>query len=73
MNILKIFLSETIRPRALIFGIASPISLVVDIYTVCSNYAPEAKIALSPGTHGLHMNRTEQNRILLDINYTISF
>ena len=31
----KIFLSETTRHRALIFGI-------VDLYQVCSNYSPEA-------------------------------
>ena len=35
-----IFLSETIRPRVLIFGMYYP---QVDLYQVCSNYAPGAK------------------------------
>ena len=46
----KIFLSETIRPRALIFGMKHHL---VDLYQVCSNYAPEGKMAqrqVSPGT-----------------------
>ena len=36
----KIFLSETIRPRVLIFGISFHL---VDLYQVCSEYAPAAK------------------------------
>ena len=46
----KIFLSKTIRPRALIFVVWHDL---VDLYQVCSNYAPWAKIGLahlSPGT-----------------------
>ena len=34
------FLSETTRPRALIFGMEHHL---VDLYQVCSNYAPGAK------------------------------
>ena len=33
----KIFLSETTRPRALIFGMKHHL---VDLYQVCSNYIP---------------------------------
>ena len=44
-NMKKYFLSETIRPRVLIFGKHD----LVDIYPVCSNYAPEAKIGPTPG------------------------
>ena len=36
----KIFLSETTRPRALIFGMKHHL---VDLYQVCSNYTPGAK------------------------------
>ena len=46
----KIFLSETTRPRALIFGMKYHL---VNLYQVCSNFAPWAKMALSkvsPGT-----------------------
>ena len=39
----KIFWSETIRPRALIFGMTHQ---QVDLYQVCSNYAPGAKNGL---------------------------
>ena len=42
----KIFLSETIRPRDLIFGMYHDL---VDLYPVCSNYAPGAKIDPTPG------------------------
>ena len=42
----KIFLSETMRPRALVFGMQLHL---VDIYQVCSNYAPGAKIGPTPG------------------------
>ena len=45
-NMKKIFLSETIRPRALIFGMKHDL---VDLYQVCSNYAP-----LPKGSHVLH-------------------
>ena len=47
----KIFLHETIKPRALIFGIKHDL---VDPYQVCSNYAPGDKIARSWGSHVLH-------------------
>ena len=36
----KIVLSETTRPRALIFGLKYHL---VDLYLVCSNYIPGAK------------------------------
>ena len=36
----KIFLSETTRPRALIFGMKHHL---VDLQKVCSNYTPGAK------------------------------
>ena len=36
----KIFLSKTIRPRALIFGMKHHL---VNLYQVCSNYIPWAK------------------------------
>ena len=39
-NMEKLFLSETIMPRALIFGIYHDI---LDLYQVCSNYASGAK------------------------------
>ena len=42
----KIFLSETIRHRALIFGMYHDL---VDLYQVCSNYATGAKIGPTPG------------------------
>ena len=57
----KIFVSETIRPKALIFGMHD----LVDIYPVCSNYAPEAKIGPTPGvtrdmdTYMLTLNKTQ--------------
>ena len=38
-NMKKILLSETIRPRALIFGMKHHL---VDLYQVCSNNAPWA-------------------------------
>ena len=50
-NMEKIFLSETIRPRALIFGMQHDL---VDLYQVCSNYTPLGpKLTppqVSPGT-----------------------
>ena len=42
----KIFLSESIRSRALIFGMQHHL---VDLYQICSNYAPGAKMALHLG------------------------
>ena len=51
-NIENIFLSETTKPRALIFGMQH--HLVVDLYPVCSNYGPGAKIGPALGSHVLH-------------------
>ena len=45
------FLSETTRPRALIFGMHNHL---VDLYQVCSNYAPGAKDSPPRGSHVLH-------------------
>ena len=42
----KVFLSETKRPRALIFGMKYH---PVDLYQVCSNYTPGAKNGPTPG------------------------
>ena len=39
-NLKKIFLPETTRPRALIFGMYHHL---VDLHLVCSNYIPGAK------------------------------
>ena len=47
----KIFLSETTRPRALIFGRKHHI---VNLYQVCSNYIPGAKNGPLQGSHVLH-------------------
>ena len=44
----KIFLSETTRPRALIFGMKHHL---VDFNQVCSNNAPWAKNGPAPGYH----------------------
>ena len=62
----KIFLFETIGLRALIFGFKHHL---VDLYQVCSNYAPGAKIAphhgrqrhgqLSTDTYMLALNKTQ--------------
>ena len=41
----KNFMSEIIRPRALIFGMCHDL---VDFYQVCSNYAPGTKIDPTP-------------------------
>ena len=41
-NFKKIFLSETTRPRALTFGMKHHL---VDLYLICSYYAPGAKNA----------------------------
>ena len=47
----KIFLSETTRPRALIFGMKHHL---VNFYQVFSNYSPGAKNTPQPGSHVLH-------------------
>ena len=47
----KIFLSETTRPRALVFGMKYHL---VDLYQVCSNYSPGVKNGPVPGSHVLH-------------------
>ena len=47
----KIFLSETTRSRALIFGMKHHL---VNLYKVCSNYIPGAKIGPPQGSHVLH-------------------
>ena len=43
---MKKILSETIRPRALIFVVYHDL---VDLYQFCSNYAPGAKNGPAPG------------------------
>ena len=45
------FLSETLRPRALIFGMFHHL---VDLYQVCSSYPPGANNGPKPGSHVLH-------------------
>ena len=45
-NVEKIFLSETTRPRALIFGMYHHL---VDLYQVCSNNSHGAKNGPAPG------------------------
>ena len=50
----KIFLSETKRPRALIFGMKHHL---VDIYQVCSDYAPWGQKWACPGGHMLDLYR----------------
>ena len=48
----KLFLSETIRPRALIFGMRHHL---VDLYQVYSNYVPWVNNCPAPlGSHVLH-------------------
>ena len=42
----KIFLSETTRPRGLLFVMKHHL---VDLYQVCSNYTPGAKNGPTPG------------------------
>ena len=46
-----IFLSETTRPRALIFGMKHQL---VNLYQICSNYIPGTKMASAEGSHVLH-------------------
>ena len=50
-NMEKIFLSETIRHRALVFGIQHHLA---NFYQVCSNYAPGAKMTTLLESHILH-------------------
>ena len=47
----KIFLCETIRPRALSFCMQYHL---VNLYQVCSNYSPGAKMVLPRGSQVLH-------------------
>ena len=58
----KISCSETTRPRALICGMKHHL---VDLYQVCSNYAPGAKKWLGPGGHILHGYREQHEKISL--------
>ena len=44
----EIFLSETMWPRALMFGAKHHL---VDLYQVCSNLIPAAKNGPAPGSH----------------------
>ena len=57
-NVKKIFLSETTRPGALMFGM---LHHLVDLYQVCSNYTPRVKMAPSRGSNVLH-RLTEEKR-----------
>ena len=50
-NVKKIFLSETTRPRALIFGI---LHYQKDLYQVCSNNAPGVKNVPAAGSNVLY-------------------
>ena len=53
--LLRIFLSQTVRARAFIFGMKH---LLVDLYQVCLDYAPGVKIGPHPGDHKLeHRNK----------------
>ena len=47
----KIFLSETARPRALIFGMYYHL---VNLYQACSNYSPGASNGPVSGSQVLH-------------------
>ena len=47
-NMKKIFLLETIRPRALIFGMRYHL---VDLYHVCLYYPPGVQNGTAPGGH----------------------
>ena len=60
----KIFLTETTRPRVLIFGMKHHL---VDFYQVCSNHTPGAKNAPHPGGHMLYigLNREKVEKIFL--------
>ena len=48
----KLFLSETTRHRALIFGMKHHL---VDLDQVCSSYSPGAKNGNAQGSHASHM------------------
>ena len=48
----KIVISETTRPRALKWGM---LHNLVNVYQVCSNYAPVAINGPVPGSYGLQM------------------
>ena len=50
-NVKKIFLSETTRSKALIFGMEQHL---VDLYQVCSDYSHGAKYGQPRGSHVLH-------------------
>ena len=56
------FLFETIRPRALIFGMKHHL---VDFYQLCSNYTPGSNYGPAPGGHmlyiGLYREQHEKN------------
>ena len=59
----KIFLSETVRSRALIFGMKH---YLVNLYHVCSNYAPGAKSGNALGSHVLNrLIEGKQEKIFL--------
>ena len=59
----RIFLSETTKPKALIFGMKN---YLVVFYQVCSNYTPGTKMAPSLG-HMLYidLNRETHEKIFL--------
>ena len=60
----KIFLSETTRPRALIFDMYYHL---VDFYQVCSNYSPVAKNGPDPGGRMFYIGlyREQHEKIFL--------
>ena len=62
----KIFLSETIRLRAMIFGMYADL---VDLYSVCSNYAPGAKFSPTPGVTR-DMGSFQQIHLYVNVNKT---
>ena len=47
-NMNEIFLSETMWPRALMYGVKYQL---VDLHQVCSNFFPAAKNGLASGSH----------------------
>jgi len=47
MKLSKIFLSETTRPRSVIFGIKHHLEV---LYQSCSNYTPVSKLTLPRGS-----------------------
>ena len=58
----KIFLSETTRPRTLIFGM---MHYLVVFYQVCSNYTPGVKNGPSPGVTCIGLNREKHEKIFM--------